>query len=580
MSNPVVEAVIIARVSAKKSLMNGDSHSDQEKTTELLIKRIEAQDNVSIKIVHVYPITQSASGKFSGEFELQPLYNVLRLIKKEFPNVKYALLKSVDRQTRAGGDMALFLKKMYLSEDIKLYDSLGIIDHKTYNTLAHLQKEFWWSKKNPTDTMLYLEGERAKNEVTDILTRMIGAEITYTRLGYATMEAPYGLINTKVHTEHGKRTVWTAHPEESKYVIRIMEMSYEGFKDSEIIEAVNKMGYKSRVKNRYDSEDTDKIIGKIGGKLLDRKQLARIRENPSYAGYMKHEWLEGKLIKCQHFDGIVDIELWNGANRGKYTLVVDGKEAQMLERAKNPIRVKKDNHNPLFPFKNVVGCPVEGCGKPLSGSAPRNGSGGTTRQYHHAWNHKYWGINADKLEKQIYKLIDNIELKEKYSIALRKKMLAYWETKRGRIIDANLAMSKRLAEIEIREQSLSDKIEFLESPVAIRAMESKLNDLLVEKADIMEKKNKKQEEQVNVQVVINRVTNYLEHIGSTLQNTKDTRKLEVLFALLFEERPTVDDLYFGTAKLSCVFNLNESFLQEINAKIPDCEPAGIRTLNQ
>jgi hypothetical protein len=569
------DGVIIGRVSSQKQGLRGDSHEDQNKTTDPVIKRVELQDNVKINIVKTFELVESASGDI---IEIQPLFTVLQELKRMSPVPRYAFLKSVDRVSRGGGDMVLLLKKMYLTEGIMLYDAYGMINHTTINTLEHLNRKYKWSQKNPTDIMLYLSGEMAKDDVSGILTRLIGAEITYTRLGYSTMDAPFGLKNKKLHTEHGRRTVWEMHETEGRWVVRIFELSAEGYDDEQIIKIVNEMGYKTRIKNRYASKDKARVIGKIGGLPLDRKQLDRLRWNPVYAGYMKHEWLDGKIVKTRHFDGIIDVDLWNKANSDKYTLLVDRDEARIVEKAKDLKRVRKDPHNPLFPFKNVVGCPV--CSKPLNGSSPRNGSGGHTRTYSHGWGHEFYGINADKLEKQIYKFIENIEFKEKYAIALRRKMLGYLEAKRSRILESSVDNSTRLKEIQISSKNLSDKIEMLSSIQAIKMMEEKLDALLVEETEILKNMGKQKEEKEDVQVVINRVMNYLEHIGETLLDQDDTKKLEGLFAILFDERPTVADLYFGTAKLACVFKLKGAFLDEINAQIPLSEPDGIRTCDQ
>lgn len=68
---------------------------------------------------------------------------------------------------------------------------------------------------------------------------------------------------------------------------------------------------------------------------------------------------------------------------------------------------------------------------------------------------------------------------------------------------------------------------------------------------------------------------YLEHLEETLLNQDNSRKVEALFALLFDERPTVADIYFGAAKLACVFKLNEEWKKAIGQKYPLSDPSGL-----
>lgn len=78
-----------------------------------------------------------------------------------------------------------------------------------------------------------------------------------------------------------------------------------------------------------------------------------------------------------------------------------------------------------------------------------------------------------------------------------------------------------------------------------------------------------------MQLVINKVMYYLEHVGELLSTERDTRKKEALFTLIFDELPTVSDLQFGTCKLACVFKLKDKFRQTITPKNPLGEPAGM-----
>lgn len=80
-----------------------------------------------------------------------------------------------------------------------------------------------------------------------------------------------------------------------------------------------------------DKNDRTKIINTIGGEQLELKQLWRMIENPVYAGVNPEKWTQGKPVKCK-FDGLVSIELFNAANRGKLTIVEDADGVTIHQR--------------------------------------------------------------------------------------------------------------------------------------------------------------------------------------------------------------------------------------------------------
>ena len=119
----------------------------------------------------------------------------------------------------------------------------------------------------------------------DIMTRMIGAEIRYVRMGYRVRQAPFGYINEKIETQHGKRVILRPHPEESIWIKKMFELRCQGnMNDNEIVEELNNMGFRTRKQFRRNPEDRTKIIGESGNKKLHYRQLWRYLHKPVYAG--------------------------------------------------------------------------------------------------------------------------------------------------------------------------------------------------------------------------------------------------------------------------------------------------------
>src|SRR5690606_9589809 len=141
-----------------------------------------------------------------------------------------------DRFTRGGSYLYDHLKMQLDSFGVRLIDIYGIISHQQVNTLEHLGVEYRWSVYSPTKKAEILEAERAKDEMRDIMTRMIGAEIRYVRMGYRVRHAPFGYKNVKVETPHGKRTILKAHPQDARWIKKIYELRVQGsLNDQEII---------------------------------------------------------------------------------------------------------------------------------------------------------------------------------------------------------------------------------------------------------------------------------------------------------------------------------------------------------
>jgi len=87
----------------------------------------------------------------------------------------------------------------------------------------------------------------------------------------------------------------------------------------EIVEQINKLGFRTMERVVRDKDDRTKIVKVIGGDPLTLKQLWRMVENPVYAGVNDEKWTQGQPVKCQ-FKGLVSFDLFNAANRGKMVL--------------------------------------------------------------------------------------------------------------------------------------------------------------------------------------------------------------------------------------------------------------------
>ena len=404
--------VAAIRVSTTKQGRDGDSPEAQKEQ----IERFALNKGIVIKKFFVF--MESASK------EQQPMQEAIDYCKNKKNNVDLFIIKSIDRFTRGGSLSYDLLKTQLDSCGITLVDTYGVISQEQVNTLEHLGHSYKWSTYSPSRKSEMLEAERSKDEVRDILSRVIGAEIRYTQMGYYMRRPPYGYVSEKVETQHGKRPILKSHPEESKYITKLFELrASRQFTDKEIATKLNDMGYRGRTQYRRSKTDRSRIIGKTEGALLNDKKVWRIGRNPIYAGIIVEKWTKHQPVKAM-FEGIVSVELFNRANRGKRTIIeMPGNKIAITDNMAARNATPQGTRNNDFAFKHYVMCPQ--CNKPLSGSTSRGKTGKYYSYYHCDKRGHKFRVSKEDLETKIYSFIDGMtfsqERIDKVFAIVRKK---------------------------------------------------------------------------------------------------------------------------------------------------------------
>jgi site-specific DNA recombinase len=545
--NKQVTAVGSLRISSRKQGLQGDSIEDQKEQILFKAKALGLSEN-NFKFIRLVE---------SGTKKEQPFSEVVEFCRDN-PNINSVFIKSIDRNTRGGAGVYLGLKEQLSSLDVTLIDVHGVIGNEKVNTLAHLNLEYSWSVYNPTRMNELLTAERAKDEARDILTRLIGAQAHYEMLGYSARPAQFGLKNQKIDTIHGRRSIPIPYPPEAKWILKMYRMLIEGqLSDKEICAELNSLGYKSRKRRLYDKTDRSKVIGYSGEKPLTPKQLHRYVRNPIYAGIKIGKWTEGKPIKGP-FEGLVSINNFNLANRGKITIHKENDQIFLYKGQLPEWQKLKTRHNPLYAYKDYVMCPY--CKKPPLGSAPRGKSGKYHPTIHcQRGKHKYFGVNLKKFEATIETFIESIHFSEGAIKQFTDIFTQEWEKRKEGAAETSIELANRLVAIEQEIRGLKEKIKVLESTETIRLFEQDVENLSEERAKLINRRNKERDNEVNVQIALNYVAYYMEHLHELLLDGEDKPKKARLFGLLFETPPTYFDLIDGTPNLSRIFKLNEGY---------------------
>lgn len=446
---------------------------------------------------------------------------------------------------------------------VTLVDTYGVISHEQVNTLAHLGQEYKWSKYSPSRKSEMLEAERSKDEVRDILSRVIGAEIRYTQMGYWMRRAPYGLVSEKVETQHGKRMVLKPHPQEAKYIVALFELRASGqFSDREIAKKLNDMGYRGRPQLRRAKDDRSRIVRRTEPALLDEKKLWKMVRNPIYAGINVEKWTQGQPVKCM-FDGIVSIDLFNRANKGKRVIIeMPNNKIAITDNVAPENATPKGTRHSDFAFKNFVMCPE--CNKPLLGSASRGKTGNYYSYYHCDKREHKFRVKKEELEMRVLEFVGGLEFSQQDIDTLFVAIKDAYE-KRVAYHDAQIAViDSKINDLTQQARSMAKNFATI-APSAQQHLNEELEDVDKQIKQLsLERMKMEAKKPMSIDRVIARVKYFVENLDELVVKQIDPVKKAQFFGLIFRTLPTYADLVGRNQKtplftgVSPVFQLLEA----------------------
>lgn len=556
--------LLAIRVSSDKQGLDGDSPEAQREQGEAYAK------------AHNIIITETIILLESASHETQPMQKVIDACKDKSKGFQVVLIKSIDRFTRGGGDYYSPLKRQLTRLDIALEDMYGVIGKQQINTLEHTGFKYYWSEFNPTQKSEYLEAERAKDEMRDIMSRMIGAEIRYTQLGYWMRRPHYGFRSVKIDTKNGKRTILKPDRNEAKFIIKLFEMrAAHVYTNQQIADELNSMGFRSRVTIVRDKYDRTKIKRQIGGRKMTAKMIDQYTSKLVYCGIIKEKWTHDKPVKAQ-FDGLVSVDLFNEANRGRIFVEIDSRDNITIKRKAVPNHLKnKQVYNPDYPYKQVVACPK--CGKTLSGSATRGKLGKHYPAYHCSRDGHYFRVPKPEFDKTIEDFVRAITIKPEYIDDVIAAIAELWRERQTRQIDANRQRLEHRDSLQSQIKATVDRMRIVTSETALKYLEEDIVSVEKELAELDEEIAR----QPNLQAEFDQVLQYakyiLEHLPELLLDLCNPLRKAAFFGAIFNKLPTYEQINFGTHKNSPPPEVNELFQIRTEYKSLYGDPTGNRT---
>jgi site-specific DNA recombinase len=528
--------VIDCRVS-DKSQLSGDSLENQE----IIGKRLAAQ--LGVKVARVFRKPHSATTTEREDFQ-----EILTFIVNDSRNIKFYIVKSLDRVTRLGYVEFTKLRDELAKLGVNVLDASGIIQPEK-NSLEHLNVETY----------------KAEAEVRDILTRLIGAEISLVQDGYAMRSAPDGLKNKHVIVEGKKKVIREEDLERSKFIVMMYTLLAEGKSHQEVVKRVDAMGYRTRKQNKWDRSDAEhpKLVGHTGGNFLTIKKLQKLTLQTEYAGVSYEKWTKHQPVKMRMFNGIVPIDVFNRANRGKIYIEESSEGSIQIHHNYSPWgKVKRLSNNPDFPWKCIL-CPY--CGSELLASSSTGKSGKKYGAYHcGGWKagkraHEYLRIPQAEFEENISLYLNSLKCEEGFLAGLELFLIDNYHQKEKEILIESSAVSRTVSDLKAELAKKIEAFGFAESPVVRKLLEVQIEEL---ESKVQQVESQREEIELTEKSIraFRRYAGYImEHPAEILTNASDMSSRQALLNLFFEEIPTYQKILNGTPKLQPIFKLSEKF---------------------
>ncbi len=547
MDNQLPENAIAAiRVSSVRQGTEGDSPEAQREQ----IERFAKAHNINLKETFIF--LESAS---KAE---QPMQQAINYCKDPRNDVQLFIIKSIDRFTRGGATPYDQLKMQLERYGVKLVDLYGVISSNKVNTMEHLGLKYRWSEYSPSQKMEFLEAERAKDELRDIMSRMIGAEVRYTRMGYWMRRTPYGYSNVRIDTDNGRRYILERKDSEAPFVEKMFELRLRGnLSDTEIVDEINRLGYKSRQYNRRVKHGDTTTTKRVGANKLTLKRFWIYIQNPVYAGIICEKWTNYQPIKGK-FKGLVSYETFNEANRGKLTIIESDGVIMLSKQVTPDFQLRKGSHHEEYPYRRIVMC--SNCRQPLYGSAPRGQGGKYYPGYHCNKRGHYFRVPQAVLEAKVDNFTQALIFAPDHIGEVIAAVKTVWEQRQQVVNQEESTIDVRIEGLQAQTLAMVDKLKLLSSETAIKYVEEDLMKVEEEMNTLKaEKQRKEAAKPLDFSIVLQYVKYFLENLDYLLLKQVDPVKRANFFGLIFNESPTYGDIESGTTNPSKLTGINELF---------------------
>ena len=279
------------------------------------------------------------------------------------------------------------------------------------------------------------------------------------------------------------------------------------------------------------------------GKKIHPQLMEKMLRNPLYCGIIKTHDVEYP----GSFDPIISRSLFLACQKNG--------------RHKTALSLPRKTDRPEFPLRKFVICSE--CGKPISGSSPRGRHGKRYSYYHHSTK----GCGAKKnirkvdFEKAFTEYLAKITPDKRYEKLFKAVVIDIWKTNYKNIDQRNANARKLIEKLEIDRQRVFE----LHRAGTYSDAEFKEQKMLIgrridEQYEVIEEQRG---EEFNMDAALNYCFDFVGNTVKKWLELENNYQARISFQkMIFKEKLSFDGEKFGTAKLSVVYNLKGTSLEE------------------
>jgi site-specific DNA recombinase len=539
-----------ARVSSPKQAQTGESLQVQEEK----IRKYCAKNGYTL-----FPDNTVFQEPYSGSNLSRPVYKeILELIKKQNKNevkIKYLIFWDFDRLTRGGTEDYEQIWRDVSKYGVRLKDTTDIIQED-----VDLMDEFGfdftykWAFGRKSEDQERQKAEDARKQKRKIIQTLILPEIRLTIDGYHIGRPDEGYVNKQIFVDNKKKCIQSPDPERFQFIVDAFKMRAEGLlSDEEICEVFNNKGYKTPLMRRWDKTKQN-VTGTLGGNPMTIKHLQKIIKRTTYCGVICEKWTKYQPVKAK-YAGLVSIDLFNKANRGKVHIEEIGGNQIILDRNVSVHSKRRKKYNPQFPIKGILMCDV--CKKPFKASASKSKNKKYYGAYHCERGHKRVSYSQKEAEEGFYNYINKLEFSDDFLSILERVLIFKFRKKEGELAQKSSEANSNVAELEMQKSNLIKSFSLATVDVLRKGIEEQIVELqnTINRAKATRKSIELSEEDITDYIASSK--DLMEHPAKMLENITSQEELLAVFSLIFEEFPTYSEIASGTPKLTLVLRVNK-----------------------
>jgi hypothetical protein len=269
------------------------------------------------------------------------------------------------------------------------------------------------------------------------------------------------------------------------------------------------------------------------------------------------------------FNGIVSVDTFNRANRGKvyivpesYAVAKPGDPVEVLYNYSPWGRVKRMRENPKYPWK-CIPCPF--CKSELLGSASKGKSGQKFDAYHCGGAtkgkraHPYFRVSKKELEAKVGAYLDKLKFVQGFMDGLELHLLSKYRQREKEILMDSSAISHNVADLKAELASALDAFERAQTDIVRQMMEERITTLDTKIKQAETQRGKIEVNEKSIRAFRHHAEHVMEHPADILISSDDLRSRRALMSLFFVETPNYNEIVNGTPKLQPLFRLSEDF---------------------